>query len=103
MSKAKAQLNNNGLRYWILTNGNNSVVFRYSAHKQGNIIHIDGWPISGARDGNWQVRQARNMWNELIRIGYWVKDPPEWKKGDDPIYGECKMCGNDLKSCHCVE
>jgi len=86
MSKAKARINNNGLQYWILTNGENSVVFRKGKHSQGNVVHIDGWPKKDAEShGTWQIRQARRMWDELIRIGFWVEPEPEWAtKKDGP-------------------
>jgi hypothetical protein len=74
MSKAKAKLDAEGFEYWILTNGKNSVVFRLGKQSQSNVIHIDGWPHGNeSRNGTWQTRQATNMWNELIRIGYWVE------------------------------
>tara|TARA_Y100000310_G_scaffold273470_1_gene288955 strand:+ start:2459 stop:2677 length:219 start_codon:yes stop_codon:yes gene_type:complete len=69
------KINANGLKYWVLTNGENSVMFRETEHKQKNIIHIDGWPMDNAdSNGKWQIRQARNMWNELIRIGFIIDE-----------------------------
>ncbi len=84
MNKAKARINHKGLEYWILTNGDNSVVFRRDNIR--DIMHIDGWPMDNAEStGNWQIKQARNMWNELIRIGFWVEPEPEWAtKKDGP-------------------
>ena len=79
MNKPKARLNGNGLPYWILTNGENSVVFRCSAPCNPTAIRIDGWPLDNAEShGDWQIRQARNMWNELIRVGFWVEPEPEY-------------------------
>lgn len=79
MNKAKARINNNGLPYWILTKGDNSVVFRCSAPCNPTAIDIDGWPHGNAsRNGTWQIKQARNMWDELIRVGFWIEPEPEY-------------------------
>jgi len=74
MTSPKARINAKGLKYWVVTNGSRNVIFREDAI-QPERISICGW-IGSPENGIYLLRQARNMWDELIRLGFWLEENP---------------------------